>query len=1440
MANTKHLRGVTITHRRAELWTWKLISALILMAFVLVPDARAIPSPDVVISLFASAAQVLGVATVILGRWFFVRRGQGSVGGASRRSNFAVPFAAAGGLFLVSLLGWGFYYLHVQDQRMARLQVNLVRTSVENGKLVGDVNLKTLSFSDQKKRSDGLTTEQLQELLDGGDIAEPVFDIRETEEVEMGAIAGSRHMRYPDLLRHPEQYLAPGASVILLCFNGNRSSETADSLRPLGYKPRFMIGGYEKWCAEERALVMKPGIVRKDLREIPDYPRKEVLLDTDEVVKLVNEENALFLDVRYPGEFEMQGHLPGAWNLPMRSMTTPELEAALAAIPKRPIIGVCYDKRGSFYGLIVGSRLSRLGYDWRGRYTVPEEYFVPAKDKAHVLAWQEAHKGKSLLAAVAGPLQQSLDYLQEKTGSLAWAILALVLALRLGLLPFTWKAERDRLEQRRLSEKIADLKQAYGDDRAGASRATMRLMNERGIRPFFNLLGTTAQLLFFLVFFSVVSSASAANEGEGFLWLPALSGADPSRGLPIAIALLALVQVILTAKQRTWVLFSIAVALACGLYLLVAQASGGILLYLCANLALMVVHSVLVGAWFRRATRLPSCTRTLDLGDAPIVPLELAGMVEGSGKKAARLAELIAGGFDVPAGFAVRTSAVERFLARGSWAPEDLAAIRAAHVRLNVERVAVRSSGANEDGAEASFAGVYESVLDVSTDKLVEALSRVAKSNTSARARAYSGAQQAPDRLGIVVQAMVPAEYAGVLFTEHPGESGAMLVECVKGLGEELVSGRAQPTSHRFGRASHDPLDTAAAPLDLKPLIEMCARVETLFGRPQDVEWAFAKGRFHLLQARDITRTSRSGVDAHALREDERARLLELVRGSAADDVALAQNELSELLPEPTPYSLALMQQLWAHGGSTDLACRELRVPYDVHPDSGPLVVNAFGRLYIRRAEEARRLAKGPGSLASFQLARDAEQIERRFREEFLPGYLRRSRLDLAVDLTRLSTAELADLHRERRALFVREVYVQAEIVNIAADILFKVALRALLKNGLDPAEHLAHTPRTVVEEGLTLLADVGRGLRLQHEFLAQHGHRSPLDYELAAARYAEDPALVDEMAARAALTPPQPRRPAPELPGSRVLKLSVDRARRFAALKEEAKHHALRELAFLRAVLVELGMRSALGDRIFQLTPDEVDGLGTSALSLSDARSRCAERMERSEALLQVALSSQLSPRALESLDVEQGQVILVRASHSRLKGIRVSGSGGVCGRARVLRHAGEIDALLPGEILVARFTDPAWTPVFPRCGGIVTEVGGWLSHAAILAREHGITAIVGAGAALDSVCSGDLLRLGEDGSVQLFSDRRLERRSSLRLDVLVSGSGAEFRGELSDLSRFGARLNLSSGSLGVGQRYQLDAHDGRPIGEAQVVRNGTPGLYGLSFEQPLVLETW
>ncbi|MBK8179586.1 MAG: hypothetical protein IPK67_12015 [Planctomycetes bacterium] len=180
-----------------------------------------------------------------------------------------------------------------------------------------------------------------------------------------------------------------------------------------------------------------------------------------------------------------------------------------------------------------------------------------------------------------------------------------------------------------------------------------------------------------------------------------------------------------------------------------------------------------------------------------------------------------------------------------------------------------------------------------------------------------------------------------------------------------------------------------------------------------------------------------------------------------------------------------------------------------------------------------------------------------------------------------------------------------------------------------------------------------------------------------------------------------------------------------------------------------------------------------------------------------------------------------------------------------------------------MARFTDPAWTPVFPRSGGIVTEVGGWLSHAAILAREHGITAIVGTEGALQALRDGDLVRLGEDGGVEVFAERRLEARSAAAIPVRIgrvealpggadgspaaaTGTGAEpqtecplIEGLLSDVSRTGGRLSLAASSLTVGERLSIRGRDGSLMAEALVVRNGVPGLYGIAFERPLEVET-
>jgi YidC/Oxa1 family membrane protein insertase len=1405
-------------------------------AFVLLVPAPAwaIPSPDLVLNLFASAAQVLGLLTVVLGGFAYSCRRRPAL--QATRIGTGVRWAFRGSLvlLLLSLAGNVLQFSSQRDETSRRLRANLTRPSKEDGKKVGDASLKELSFSEQIRHPLGIQTEDLSRWLEEGRPLN-MIDVRETEEVEVGRIAGSWHSRYPDLQEDTTNLIVPGKETLLLCYSGNRSSELCNEFRERGYHCRFMIGGYEKWIAEGRSLELADGGSPRELREIPEYPNRDVLLDTPEVMRLFTEEDAFFVDVRYPGEFE-QGHLPGAVNLTLRKLTSDALLKELQALDRRPIVAPCYDKRSSFYAAILGLRLHRLGYDFRGRYTVPHEFVLSKAEREHVAAWSAAQEKKTLLGMAAAPLKASLEKLTASIGSLALAILALVLALRLLLLPLTVKAERDQVRQQALVPRLKALKEKLAADPQRFSRAVRGLQRDARLTPVRNLLAAVVQITLFLIFFSVVSEA-AAGSTEPFLWIPALGDPDPLHALPLLVGALVLAHLRLSASRRTRTVLLLHVLAGALLYALTFRLSAAVNLYLAFNVALLLAQSQ--GTRWRLARREhPSRDgarrrRTRDRG---VVLLKDAHRFAGTGNKAARLGRMIEAGLPVPPGFCVTDTVLCRpdikFTAR------EQRTIARAWKALETDKVAVRSSGLNEDGAGQSYAGIFESVLNVRRADLLGALEAVRASLNSERAEAYGG--NGREHGGVLVQRMVAAEYAGVLFTEHPTTTGASLVELVAGLGDSLVSGSATPEEYRFGRLSGVRMDSREPPIDLRPLLALGRKVEALFGAPQDIEWAYARGSFQLLQARDITTSARSSSGPGGALERERHRLLEAAGDWDPRAPIFVQNELSELLPRPTPLSLSFMERLWAPGGSTDLACRSLGIPYDVEEEAPPLVNSVFGALYINRREERRRLGRGPGAVASFKLARSADGIQRGFQETFLTGFLKEMRLREALDLSRLGFNDLHALYERWLEHFVTETYVEAEIINVAADFYMKAAARQLQRKGLDPAVHLSQLPRTIVHRAMSLLPAIQEGERSVHDFLELFGHRAPHDYELAEPRYREDSSLVVELVARAcagAYSSAEEETDDSGLNGHRVLKLAVSRAREFQALKEEAKHHALRELATLRSLLLEIDERLELSGGIFYLTVSEVGRLREEkfldqALDLIDRRRTDLEEWKG------LALASELSIEALERFGLD-GLVgaVAAREKTAALQGKRVSGEKEVVGRVRVVRHPEEIRSFREGEILVTRFTDPTWTPLFPRIAGVITEVGGWLSHAAIVAREYRVTAIVGVTGAMEVLETGDLVRMRADGTVEQVRtdiERRRHHRVRMSARVALLRQGQIIEAILRNLSQSGALVE-SEGTLEEGQGVRIRISSDTEEVSAEVVRRDASGGYALRFTTPI-----
>lgn len=1341
------------------------ITAIVLFTTV---DAYAIPSPDLVINLSASIAQLLGLVSVLFGGVALSsKKPQGKSGRQKSSKTVRILLTVSLSLFAVSLVSNLLQYTSTVDAKNTRLHTNLVRKSVENGKAVGNTSLKTLSFSDQKTHKLGISTETLSEWL-ASNAPINIIDVRENAEVEGGMISGATHVRYPDLLANPDLISNSGSNNLLLCYSGNRSSELCEALAAQGKSCNFMVGGYEKWLTESRPINAENETGSpNDLRNIPKYTNKEVLLDTPEVRELVDTEKAEFLDVRYPGDFEL-GHLPSAHNITMRALSTTELQRKLEQLPKVPLIAACYDKRSCFYSELIGLSLDRMGHDFRGRYTVPHEFYLPKGERAHVANWRAANEQATIVSLATKPLNGLLNWFTDVSGYFALGILMLVLSARLSLLPLTIKSERDQIVLKSLKPTMDKLKVDYAEHPRALSTATLKIYRENNIKPVFNIIASFAQLGFLLLFYSVVNNSSKDWTGS-FLWVESAASIDPMYVLPAVVTGLFMYiiyqQMAPLSRKKSLLLTVGAVAF----FALIQNLNAAINTYLTFSMVILVAQGFFIKAlskhfnWAgdqKRAKKLPV--------DDGIIPLSIAHLVPGTGKKGARLGELIASGYNVPDGFVLTDVVTHKLQSHDVTtmgdAPEFLDSTQSKKLeklwsKLKAKRVAVRSSGLTEDGADTSFAGVYDSILNITKPNLLNAVAKVNLSLSSGVAEAYnSGVNKTNDDSaalstlgGVVIQKMVPAEYAGVMFTEHPTNAGATLIEVVEGLGEDLVSGTVTPESYSYGRVTGTALDEQDCPIDLQELLSLGRQLEEQFGHPQDIEWAFAEGQFYLLQTRDITRSicDRDSTIGHS--EAERNRLLKMVK-LAGEDIVYAQNELSELLPTPTPLSASFMQGLWSAGGSTDLACQQLNIPYAVNFESDNIVTTVFGHTYINKYEEKLRLGKGPGAMAAFNLARNADQIEQHFRTAVLPDLLQSAETNHALDYSKLTLSQMLNTLDTRLNQFVSETYVEAEIVNIAADYYWKTADSKLTGDGQDSAQYLNYVPQTQVSKLMSLVTSGNTNKANIEKFIRDFGHRAPYDYELSQPRYCEDPALVINLIKGAGHK--HPHQTCPDMPDNKLLRISIDRVHRFQALKEDAKHFCMLELNEIRRLLLAIDSHCEFNGDIFQLTIKEVSALNT-ASGMKNAIRHISDRKRQSESWKSISPPTTLTIFDLESMDVSTGKVSGSNMNGD-LIGKHVAGDSVVKGVVRVIDSLDQISDFQEGEILVARMTDPQWYPLFPKARGIITEVGGWLSHAAIVAREYNLPAVVGISGACATLNTGDIVQINIDGSIDRLSEQR------------------------------------------------------------------------------------
>lgn len=758
-----------------------------------------------------------------------------------------------------------------------------------------------------------------------------------------------------------------------------------------------------------------------------------------------------------------------------------------------------------------------------------------------------------------------------------------------------------------------------------------------------------------------------------------------------------------------------------------------------------------------------------------------ATRVEQSGAKASHLAAAIAAGMRVPDGVVIEADAHTASLAD---------AVSSALAALGAGPFAVRSSAVHEDGLRRSWAGQLESALEVESSRVLERVERCRRSARSLGALSYGDC----GAVAVIVQRMVAARCAGVAFSADPrtGERDVVLVDAVPGLADRLASGAQSAESWRcVGEAATKLRDARSAVLDppLASRIAQLARTaETVFGAPQDIEWAFDGQELWLLQSRPITALPATPVAMAVVepkgdweRDDHHGVLSPLGWDWFA------------------PYPVAMGETMRAIGMPVE-AVNATRVGGHLYVQMvmpGGSVVPPRWVLWLasRVVPSMRRANKMLEEL--FDSERYMEEVDR-WDHEVRPALLASIDEVYVRDPSQLSDDALLAKIRASLALCARGLELHAQLSTpslLAIGKLFLFTADTLGWRGARVLDLLAgsSSSTTAVHRELASIASAHAAelaqcdalpLRWSSLFeqcprfaaaLAQwldDNHLRVLHYDPKHATLGERPELVLSVARSAIASIAAPTQSSADVTLLDEARAQVPPARRaeFERLLANARRgYALRDAngidavsrpaGLLRWFVLELGARLPLSQRehAVYLYANEheraLSGRLGALQTLVDQR-----RGEESFALRnRPPKRFGAAPPQMEGIDafpsglrrlmgifnwLTEVESAPAASANGALRGVGL-GSRVVTARARVVQDPSALDALQHGEVLVCRITSPEWCVALGRASAIVTDEGALLSHPAIIARELGLSAVLGTTDATRAIATGDLVRV-------------------------------------------------------------------------------------------------
>ncbi|MFZ0388876.1 MAG: PEP/pyruvate-binding domain-containing protein [Calditrichia bacterium] len=708
--------------------------------------------------------------------------------------------------------------------------------------------------------------------------------------------------------------------------------------------------------------------------------------------------------------------------------------------------------------------------------------------------------------------------------------------------------------------------------------------------------------------------------------------------------------------------------------------------------------------------------------------------------------------------------------------------------------LAVRSSALAEDQQESSFAGLFKTVLDVppNPDSIIDAVKKVWLSAFDLRVWQYCREHKVKPTAvfpGVILQEIVDSIHGGIGFSLNPvnNDTTCVYIEEIPAKGESLAAGEAVPNTYLFsktltGTGTYEPW--------LETLTDQIIRLEKDYGVPVDVEWCLnQENQLFFLQARPVTTFSEG------------------------DMLIWTDENVGEVLPEVvTPLTWSILGPntnksfrwtLKSIGFQRESAYRLFRLingrVYFNHTFFTKALNSIFPSSYRKKRREAPVLKRR--LLAALHSGRLLIKFTGLLL--FLPAASRRIEKRSAAFLQKTGVLDKAETFEESKIMIRRLLKLEEKIMRLHVANTFFGEILYQLMNGIfsqfnsNPADkeflesfaevgeaRSALSGRELMQlaDQFKLLGINGRDFQEFEEkikqdskatehveiFLNKYGHMSDQEFELSHPRWREEPAklfkAVYSILNSSALNESAFKRDTRtgRKPSLRRLFFAVPRL--FSRNRENLKqaflqvHFALKKEILKEGVrLVEMGILRDV-EEVYFLKLDELpvacktDGMPPRQDLSQKAADRKAEHAAFKKAEKPLRYLEQNGEFQPVFHTVEQKSADNTVSAHPNMrKGIPCS-SGKISGPARVLNYFEDGYELQPGEIMVTHSANPGWVPFFLLVKGIVTEIGGALSHSAIIAREYKIPMIAAVPDACRYIRTGDLLELdGDSGELKI-----------------------------------------------------------------------------------------